>query len=95
MPPKTTDADLPEDPFKRAIYVYDKLTDLISQQQMISKTFLKPKRALTDIYAANAFRQLADDVSKQFGIQISPAEVRKAETLEGLSLAIVDKLSDK
>jgi hypothetical protein len=95
MPPQTKGADVPDDPFKRGIYVFDKLTDLISHLQMISKTFLKPKRALRDIYDANAFRQLADDVSKEFGIQISSAEVRKAETLEGLSLAIVDKLSDK
>jgi hypothetical protein len=86
---------IPDDPFKLAIYVYDKLTDFISHGQMINKTFLKPQRALTDIYAPAAFRQLADDVSKEFAVQITAPEVKKAATIEGLSLAIVDKLSDK
>jgi len=84
---------VPNDPFKLAIYVYDKLTDFISHSQMINKTFLRPQRTLADIYAPAAFRQLADDLSKEFGVQITTAEVKKAATIEGLSLALVDKLS--
>ena len=95
MNPETKGAAVPDDPFKLAIYVYDKLTDFISHSQMINKTFLKPQRALMDIYAPAAFRQLADDVSKEFAVRVTVPEVKKAATIEGLSLAIVDKLSDK
>lgn len=95
MNPQDKGGGIPDDPFKRAIYVYDKLTDFISHSQMINKSFLTPQRALTDIYNPAGFRQLAGDVSKQFAVQITAAEVKKAATIEGLSLAIVDKLSDK
>lgn len=95
MNPPDNDGNIPHDPFKLAIYVYDKLTEFISHSQMINKSFLKPQRALSDIYSPAAFRQLADDVSKEFAIKIKAAEVKKSETIEGLSLAVVDKLSDK
>jgi hypothetical protein len=92
MPTPKNDPGIPKDPFKRAIYVFYKLTDLISQDQLISKTFLTPKRALTDIYADRGFRQLADDIFKSFAVRLTDAEIRKAETLEGLTLAIIAKL---
>jgi hypothetical protein len=84
---------IPNDPFKLAIYVYDKLTDFISHSQMINKTFLRPQRVVTDIYSKQGFRQLADDLSVEFKVQISATDVRQAETLQDLALTIVDKIS--
>ncbi len=86
-------ATIPTDPFKLTLYVYDKLTDFISNSQMISKSFLDPERALADIYNPAAFAQLADELSQEFETKLTTGEVKKSATIEGLCFVIVKKLA--
>ena len=73
-----------------ALATYDQVVDFISHTQMISKTFLNPQRALSEIYQPADYQQLTDDLNVEFKTKLKLPQVQKAKTLEDLTMLILN-----
>ncbi len=89
----TATPTLPKDPFKRGIYIYDTVTDVISHDQMINESFLNPDFDLSKIYTQAGLRQLILRINQVFSIALTAKDLGKVTTIGDLCSAVYDKLA--
>lgn len=76
---------------EHVIDTYHSVVDLISEAQMISKSFLDPDRNLSEIYNSGNLQELADSIYEKFKVKLTKSDVTKAKTIKGLALLIITK----